>query len=46
VIDYVLYQRVFMSHIENSDDYIRALGSSYAEDPKYEKKLKTLINQN
>jgi hypothetical protein len=44
VIDYVIYQRVFLSHIENSDDYLRVLGKSYAEDPRYAEKLKKLIN--
>jgi hypothetical protein len=45
VIDYVLYQRVFLSHVTNPDDYLRILEKSYAEDPKYAKKLRILMQE-
>jgi hypothetical protein len=45
VIDYILYQRVFLSKIDNVDDYLKVLQNSYAEDPRYAKKLRVLIKE-
>jgi hypothetical protein len=43
VIDYALYQKVFLSHVQSHDEYLGFLGESYAQDPRYTKKLKLLI---
>lgn len=43
VIDYVLYQRVFLSHVNDPDIYLAILNRSYAEDPKYSKKLQIIM---
>lgn len=45
VIDYVIYQRVFLSNVYTSDDYLKILGMSYAEDPKYANKLVSIMKE-
>lgn len=42
VIDYGFYQATFLSKIKTEEQYFRYLGNSYAEDPNYLNKIKTL----
>jgi hypothetical protein len=44
VIDYAYYQAVFMRKVNSRENYFKAL-NSYAEDPNYENKLKTIIRK-
>lgn len=45
VLDYALRQCRYGSNIDSDEDYIKYLGSTYAEDPDYEKKLIEIYNQ-
>lgn len=44
VIDYVLYVSAYLKDIKNEEEYYRYLGSNYAEDPGYVKKIRKVAN--
>lgn len=46
VIDYALYQSAYMRNIKSEEDYFAHLSRTYAEDPKYVSKLKSIISNN
>ncbi len=44
VKDYALYQAAYLNHINTEKGYFEHLSRSYAEDPNYIKRLKSIIN--
>lgn len=46
VIDYALYQSAYMRNIKSEEDYFAHLSRTYAEDPQYISKLKSIISNN
>lgn len=42
VIDYLIYQRIYLKKVQTHDEYYAHLSNYYAEDPSYSTKLKKL----
>lgn len=45
VYDYAFYQCRYLGNLYTEDEYLAYLGRSYAEDPNYISKIKSLINK-
>jgi uncharacterized FlgJ-related protein len=43
VLDYLYYQKTYLYHAENQEEYLGYLANNYAEDPSYVHKLKNII---
>lgn len=44
VIDYALYQSLFLSDLKTPEQYYEYLSKNYAEDPNYVKSVKDIVN--
>ena len=45
VYDYAFYQCRYLSGLKNEEEYLAYLGRSYAEDPNYLSKIRTLVKK-
>jgi uncharacterized FlgJ-related protein len=46
VLDYAFYSATYLNEIKTEAEYLNYLKSSYAEDPNYINKLKTILKKN
>jgi len=45
VLDYVIYQSCYTRGLKTEEEYLKFLGHSYATDPRYVEKLKSIMGQ-
>jgi flagellum-specific peptidoglycan hydrolase FlgJ len=44
VLDYAIYQSKYLSKAKSQEEYLKLLSNSYAEDPRYIKKLRKILD--